>query len=240
MASHDDEAWSCGSGEKPGMRHHDIQHDGNGMSRRRSDPGPSTHTERAAQRSPHTRTRELMSDTEKEKEKGHAPKTAPEPRSEGRRPRKEEERQQQRAREDRQEAPGTYTGEEAAIRREREVGERGPAQAGARGRERRQPEVSRDEVRRPARWQAPVSQRARAGDDRGRAGRHRKSRRLPIHGSVRRSRKDLGRDTRAACTRPAHSTRSGASRGRGRRRAWLEHSSVKTARRRAHSASRAA
>ena len=177
---------------------------------------------------------------EKKKEREYAPKTAPEQREGGHRPRKEEERQQQRAREDRQEAPGTYTGEEAAIRREREVGERGPAQAGARGRERRQPEVSRDEVRRPARWQAPVSQQARAGNDRGRAGRHRKSRRLPIHGSVRRSRKDLGRDTRAACTRPAHSTRSGASRGRGRRRAWLEHSSVKTARRRAHSASRAA
>ena len=70
MASHDDEAWSCGSGEKPGMRRHDIQHGGNGRSRRRSDPGPSTHTERAVQRSPHTRTRELMSDTEKEKERG--------------------------------------------------------------------------------------------------------------------------------------------------------------------------
>ena len=63
LASHDDEAWSCGSGEKPGMRRHDIQHGGNGRSRRRSDPGPSTRTERAVQRSPHTRTRELRADT---------------------------------------------------------------------------------------------------------------------------------------------------------------------------------
>ena len=181
--------------------------------------------------------------TPKRKGKRHAPKTAPEPRGEARRPRREEE-QQRGARKGRQEVPGTYTGEEAGNWRELEAEERGPApggqRAGAKGHERRQPEASRDEVRRPARWQAPVSQQARAGDDRGRAGRHRKSRRLPIHGSVRRSRKDLGRDTRAACTRPAHSTRSGASRGRGRRRAWLEHSSVKTARRRAHSASRAA
>ena len=114
---------------------------------------------------------------------------------------------------------------------------KGTLRAGARGHGRRQHEASRNEENRPVQWQAPVSPQGRAGNNPGRTGRRRKSQPQPRHGSAEQPMEELGRDTKAACTRPAHSTRSGASHGKERRRAWLEHLSVRMARRRAHSAS---